>query len=243
MRPYFEEKQYESYFVQEIGRETKLTFAPGQVEEKQLGFDFGCALTPEAWKRCFDKVVEVADGDLGQGASGEVIEKALELLQHTMPPFNMNLFIQFKRSDYMPSARCREFGYWKKPYFRYGIAKDQLATLIALAEGCGELAHVVYAAPVFHKREDLFAAQLAGQVIARSNVVEARELKRPGDCRLRRTLQRLLRDRFPNEAYLDQRVAGFAEASVFAEMFALTWFAFDGYRTRHAYSVRQNPFR
>tara|TARA_R110002095_G_scaffold166399_2_gene144397 strand:- start:1325 stop:1789 length:465 start_codon:yes stop_codon:yes gene_type:complete len=53
-----------------------------------------------------------------------------------------------------------------------------LATLIALAEGCGELAHVVYAAPVFHKREDLFAAQLAGQVIARSNVVEARELKR-----------------------------------------------------------------
>ena len=35
----FEEKTYEAYFGQELGRLTNITYSPGQVAEGYLGFD------------------------------------------------------------------------------------------------------------------------------------------------------------------------------------------------------------
>lgn len=83
------------------------------------------------------------------------------------------LFLQFKLSDYLERQNAKEAGSMGLPYYRMHIRSarhsDQHAMLLDL-ENTGE--QVFYAAPMFHKPEELNEAYLNRQVFQRSLLIK-----------------------------------------------------------------------
>ncbi len=67
------------------------------------------------------------------------------------PKFKFNIFIQYKRPEYIQSPRGTEYKDWGEPYFRYNILQHQQDILVQLEKNAGENAIVVYASPAFYR--------------------------------------------------------------------------------------------
>lgn len=78
------------------------------------------------------------------------------LFRHRTPPrFRLNLFLQYKRPEYL--IRGKESNEWNSPYFRFNITTHQQHALEACANSLGAQGLVAYGSPAFFLREDLFA--------------------------------------------------------------------------------------
>jgi hypothetical protein len=73
------------------------------------------------------------------------------------PPFHLNLFLQYKRPDYL--KRGKEYRHWRSAYFRFDLTPHQQRALEACANSLGASGHVAYGSPAFFRRTDLFAFQ------------------------------------------------------------------------------------
>jgi hypothetical protein len=90
------------------------------------------------------------------------------------------LFLQFKRADCMKRSNARELQqglHLSRPFYRLKITEkarsDQHDLLLALDNGVNE---VFYAAPMFHRVQQLNAAYLARKVAARSFYIRPRDI-------------------------------------------------------------------
>jgi hypothetical protein len=171
----FEEKTYEKYFGQELVRGRPISFSPGQCSENALGFDeafrvpwfdlhwrFG-HLMPNIWS----SLSGIDPKDLNRFAN--------DLSGH-LPKFKFNLFVQYKRPEFVTGNNAKQRQYWKQSYYRYKLTPQQQNTLEKLHTLSIGRAGVVYASPAFWTDADLFKAAEKRKVISNSNIVSVDKL-------------------------------------------------------------------
>lgn len=171
MKSEFEEKSYEAAFNMELISNARPKgsqfFAPGQVIESDLGFD-------AAWmigaKHPFWKMV------------ARVSRQGIDVSNQTRRKFPSkiyNLFIQYKRSEYIGRSNGSHYTHFNGPYYRFKFddPAKQLKTLKELERHVGSSAHVLYAAPEFHTITQLVDAADTNTVISKSVMTRPKDLK------------------------------------------------------------------
>lgn len=165
----FKEKTYETYFLAELARRTTVLYSPDQNDESLLGFD-GAFWLPwdelptmlpyrrfRRWRRLI-------------GISASEIDTFGRELNNRLPPFRFNLFVQYKRPQYLFRSNAVEWTSWDGPYFRYGIVARQQELLRRVQSKAADRAAIVYAAPAFFRVHDLFSFASSGAIAANSNI-------------------------------------------------------------------------
>ena len=171
VRVQFEEKTYESYFNNELDQMSSIYFPPGQVLEGLLGFDVSArTASRKLWKI------------LGypfwffhpfQGANLQEVAKELDgIIGHivdSIPGIKANLFIQYKRPEYITTANGKEWIHWNQEYFRYSIYSQQQKLLERIDSSFGDRALVIYAAPAISSLNELVQCKKNKKIIESSN--------------------------------------------------------------------------
>lgn len=189
MKALFKEKTYESYFLAELARKTNVLYSPDQVDEALLGFDGAFFLRHSDRRGPFPYIRLRRRGRL-IGMSASEIDGIGETLDSSLPTFRLNLFVQYKRPEWLSRNNASEWSTWCQPYYRYKIEGEQQKRLEAIITAAGDRAAVVYAAAAFHESSDLFRYSETGKIIENSNIVSAAFLTdhskftyiRPGSC-------------------------------------------------------------
>ncbi len=171
----FEEKTYEKYFGHELVRGRLISFSPGQCAENALGFDEAFRVPWYIFYRRFMHLMPRPWSSLSGIDRDEINELAKDLSDH-LPEFRFNLFVQFKRPEYVSGLQGKERADWQRAYYRYLISKNQQKTLERLHSISAGRAAVVYASPALWTKFDLFDAVAKKAVIARSNIVSVDKL-------------------------------------------------------------------
>ena len=177
----FKEKTFEAAFVGELRLLTNAIYAPDQCDENYLGFDASAfvpwellpPILPHIRFRRWRHLI---------GISAHEIDDFGRRLNKLLPPFRLNLFIQFKRPEYLKRKNATEWDFWKRPYFRYAIRKHQQNLLERISEVGSRRVAVVYAVPAFHKSVDLFNHMTNDSVIKNTNVLSAPFLRGHSKC-------------------------------------------------------------
>ncbi|MBZ0215642.1 MAG: hypothetical protein K8F25_03735 [Fimbriimonadaceae bacterium] len=159
-------------FVGELRLLTNQVFAPDQCDEKFLGFDAAFYLD---WGRLFPMLPYVRfrrrPHYVGMPAS-EIGEFGREL-DRRLRPYHLNLFIQFKRPEYLVRSNASEWRFWNDNYFRYRTNEKQQQLLNRIVTKGSGRAAVVYAAPAFHTSNQLYSHTSNEAVIENSNIASA----------------------------------------------------------------------
>jgi len=172
MKCEFEEKSFEAAFNTELTRRTNLFFAPGQCAEGWLGFDFSLYLDDPILWELFVYIRRRRRTRRGIGITLQEMEGWLDDAVRRAPDIKHNLFIQYKRSDYLKGPRAKERSSWSKPYYRYKITSHQHKLLKDISKNANGRAAVVYAAPAFYKSKTLYQLQISAKIIESSNIAD-----------------------------------------------------------------------
>jgi hypothetical protein len=165
----FEEKTYESYFGQEVTRIVRNSFSPGQIDEAILGFD-GSFFIPFFCRNIhFSRLFPRWLGHF-PGIILSDIDYLIDELDRDLPRCRLNLFVQYKRPEYVFGHRAAEWNCWQRPYFRYALTNHQQLALERLEQKSNGRAAVIYASPAFWESSDLYKRAAAGHVVAGSNI-------------------------------------------------------------------------
>jgi len=163
----FEEKEYENALYSELRVGKNGHWAPGQVLEQYLGFDYGLMLgNPYLWD-----IHGVPSPLTGIAPFFELwpILRRQPPDRSRLPSFDLNCFVQAKRpwwSTYL-SRKLAKLGL-VKPYFKFLTDKEQQKCLELVAQHLSDRALFVYAAPVFGSSKDLFRHTTAGTIVENS---------------------------------------------------------------------------
>ena len=170
----FEEKQYEQPLNMELTWKRKI-YIPGQVFENDIAIDAAIfSKNPKFWKLW-------EYGTKRKWKSGTRLKPELwDMVEETwksdmFPKFKFNLFVQYKRPEYIYLPWGKEYDHWKQPYFRYDLTGHQQNTLYKLEQRVASTAIVTYACPSFWKRSDLWRF-INGKLIENSNFVRPHRL-------------------------------------------------------------------
>jgi hypothetical protein len=68
----------------------------------------------------------------------------------------LNVFLQYKRPEYLYRAQAGEWSAWGRAYFRFWITAHQQSALEACANSLGANGLVAYASPAFYRRSELW---------------------------------------------------------------------------------------
>jgi len=162
------------------GRE-KLLYPIGQVFEHDVGLDsiffsknrkLWRMFSPGRWYHPFSSVWKP-----GLNLEPQLWENiSQELNSSAFPIFKCNLFIQYKRPDYLTNGTAGEYSYWSAPYYRYYLDPHQHGIISKLEAKISPAALVAYCAPAFWTFDDLFTNQRNAQLIEHSNFVKPSHL-------------------------------------------------------------------
>lgn len=167
MRVQIEEKEFESQFLSEFERtqgSLSYGFSIGQAMEGFRGFE-GIFYTNR--HGIFHRI------GLGRRKKGRVLVEI-----EGFEDVRANLFIQFKRSAYCRGKNSKPFRHWRNDYYEFKIDKKQQKLLSDFSRTNSKSLAVIYAAPVFHLREDLKNLKKSNSIIKNSNVVKVSKLNR-----------------------------------------------------------------
>ncbi|MBF0433874.1 MAG: hypothetical protein HQL77_00720 [Magnetococcales bacterium] len=108
----------------------------------------------------------------------ELLDELLHVIDKIPPArFRFNLFLQYKRPEYVKSPLGGEYDAWGIPYFRYYPSSEQQEMLERLEIAASSNAVVSYASPAFHLREELFNTHMERLIVEKSNYVGPSRLK------------------------------------------------------------------
>ena len=169
--PEFEEKSFEAPLSAQLLGGSPYLYAPGQVLESALGFDAAMLCHHAGFWSLWGRPTPL--GIIAAPGWWPPSPTALP----SLPRFNLNLFLQYKRSQRLDRSNAKEWAHWFRPYFRYDVVAHQQAALEACASGLGGNGLVVYAAPAFVSMTDLFAHTAGGTLVSATNFVEAINLR------------------------------------------------------------------
>lgn len=178
MKIHFEEKTYESYFNNELDSKSSIYFPPGQVLESLLGFDASAnSKNRELWKSVgfpfwfYPHFSGVKLSDIAKE-----LEIEFKHIIQNIPSIKTNLLFQYKRPEYITTAKGNEWHHWEKEYYRYGIYKEQHNLLEKIDSAFGDKALVLYAAPAVNNLDDLIKFKVKNKIIENSNFKKASDL-------------------------------------------------------------------
>lgn len=185
----FKEKTYESYFLAELGRLTNILYSPDQTDEGALGFDGSFLLPFPVGRIAFPYVRSRRWRHMSGISATEINDFGAKLNSH-LPPFRLNLFVQYKRPEWLHRSNATEWSIWGNPYFRYTIEAKQQGLLENIVQAATGRAAVVYAAAAFRHNSELFAHAEVGTVVTNSNISSVEMLNghkrftyiEPGSC-------------------------------------------------------------
>lgn len=171
----FEEKEYESPLYSQLERGNSFLWQPGQVLETYLGFDAALFLSaPELWH------LHGFRGRLRGLLADRFLWPYLPLKYRStrLPRFRLNCFIQAKRPEVGSrlNKRLSALG-TRRPYFRFSTETDQQKALVAAAKRLRSRALFTYAAPVFHRSQELFKHMTLGSVVSNSTFPDVLSLE------------------------------------------------------------------
>jgi hypothetical protein len=178
MRTKFEEKSYENYFNNELDRSSNVYFPLGQVQEGGLGFDSTAFSTNRRLWRLLGhpylfhlpfKGVDFKD-------LAHEMETIIGYELDNIPEMKTNLFFQYKRPDFIKSSRAGEWTFWRQPYYRYNIYREQQILLEHIHNTFTSQLLVLYAAPAIKDVNHLVNLHANRQIIASSNFTRAIDL-------------------------------------------------------------------
>jgi len=146
----FEEREYETALYNQLQVSNRRVWAPGQVLEGQIGFDYSAFVDdPYFWS--FQDFPSPLEGFLLEEM---IIRRRWRLRRGNgnYPNFALNLFIQAKRPTHLKHVTkelsAKNLG---SPYWRFTIEDHQQELLEKLASECKGKALVCYASPAFHR--------------------------------------------------------------------------------------------
>lgn len=93
-----------------------------------------------------------------------------------LPPFKFNLFVQYKRPEYLSRSSAVEWPCWGNPYFRYETTPHQHALLAKIERRSHGRAATVCAAPAFWSNNDLWSHVTSESIVAQSNIASVGRL-------------------------------------------------------------------
>ncbi len=172
MEAKFKEKSFEHAFMGELRLRTAFLFAPDQCDEHLLGFD-GAVFLPWEDYPPFLPFICGSRRRRRLGISASEIGEFGQELNARLPPFRLNVFIQFKRNHFLTQSHATEWESWKRSYFRYPIEEHQQQLMHKIAVVAQGRAASVYAAAAFYENSELFRHQTAETIIENSNVASA----------------------------------------------------------------------
>lgn len=175
----FKEKTFEKYFGHELARLTNETFSPDQCDEAWLGFD-EAFFVPVAWLMRFGPYVRRRRLHRLTGVDIEEFNKAGKVISSHLPDFKLNLFVQFKRPEFLRSRGAKQWSDWNQSYFRYETTPHQQEALERIDAQSNGRAAIVYASPAFWQASDLWAHVKNGAVVEHTNIASASKLKGHG---------------------------------------------------------------
>ena len=97
-----------------------------------------------------------------------------------MPEFKLNLFVQFKRPQFLTSRGAKEWSDWKQSYCRYGTTPHQQEALERIDAQSYGRASTIYASPAFWRAADLWEHVRNNAVVEQTNMASAAKLKGHG---------------------------------------------------------------
>lgn len=173
----FEEKQFEQLLSSELVVRRPILYPAGQVLKYVIGIDsavqsrnndfwnlwknrrwsffqwwrLGLYMEPWVWDRLEDRI-------------------------NMFPKFKVNIFLQYKRPEFMVTSSSKEWDYWNSAYYRFDIDSYQQNILYNLEQRTLDDAIVVYACPAFSERQKLLQYGEQRQIIKNSNFVEPHNL-------------------------------------------------------------------
>lgn len=172
----FEETEFRGPLFNQLERGSHLLWEPGQVFEKRIGVDRASMCINDYFWELYDEYSPRAGAYLNRRNldfiwKGKKANKAL-------PDFSLNLFIQAKRSNYSSRKKTELVKHGiPKEHWYFNITRHQQIALQKLAVSLKSKALVVYAAPVFHKQQQLFNHTKNRTIIENSNFPEVIKLK------------------------------------------------------------------
>ena len=146
----FEEKEFEGPLNGQLGLGGPI-WSPGQVLEEAVGFDVAIfTVHATFWASC----------GFTAPPQGAVIYASwwpgFPFTNRSPPTFRVNVFLQYKRPEYLSRSSASEWSEWKSAYYRFWITDHQQTALDACAASLGQNGYVAYASPAFHTRAALF---------------------------------------------------------------------------------------
>lgn len=175
MKAQFKEKTFETYFGFELARLTKRTYAPDQCDENRLGFD-GAFYLPHRFPLPIIPHRRLRHLRSKDGISLKQIDDIADHYLRHLPAYKLNLFVQYKRPDFITTNRGTEWNSWNKAYYRFDIDTNQQKRLAALKNFAKRRADVVYESPAFFLSTDLYTYAESGNIVAKSNITDVMKL-------------------------------------------------------------------
>ena len=185
MNAEFEEKQYEQQMNIELLCKYDISdlFAPGQCLENSLGFDVALYSCNKKFWRFFYKGFKrfllyyyhyMVDYPYIRPKDVRYLEELMKKYLGYIPEIKFNLFIQYKRPEYLTRANSSEWKSWNRSYYRYSIDPNQQQLLEKLAQNVDRnSALVIYASPAFHTQQEFWENVRKRTIVDNSNYCEA----------------------------------------------------------------------
>lgn len=184
----FQEREYESFFIQELTKLGSATWSPGQTDECFLGFDganwvnplqlmkFGFPV-PDFNRHRLLRLWDILQRSLwhGQVIDRHFLDEWLHFANHAFPPKSLNFFVQHKRPCQL-TKRGKHGVHWGQGYFEFKIDKQQQKRLQQLENKLGASGVVTYACAAFLRKEELWNHQRKNTILSNSNFVSSKKL-------------------------------------------------------------------
>ena len=183
--PEFQEREYESLFIQELTKLGSTTWSPGQTDEFFLGFDGASWVAPlqlmkfgfptsgptPRWQSRFWPFW-LPEYWYGERLHPEFIKEWRRFADDFFPPKSLNFFVQHKR-PYQTTEQGACGDHWGQAYYEYKIDRQQQERLEQLESKLSNAGIVTYACAAFMKKADLWKHEENTSLITNSNFVSA----------------------------------------------------------------------
>lgn len=162
----FEEGEFRGPLFNQLEKGSNLLWEPGQVFEKIVGIDRASL--------CINDYLWNLHGFSSPLGGLSLHRRKFRYIWNTskpkkiLPDFNLNLFIQAKCSDYSSRSKKGLKPHIKGAHWYFEITPHQQTALELLEKELGTDALVIYAAPVFHKQQDLYNHTSGQTIVANS---------------------------------------------------------------------------
>lgn len=171
----FEESEFRGPLFNQLERGSHLLWEPGQVFENTIGIDRASfCLHSYLWN--LHGYSSNLGGSILRGKPFPFIWKDTKPSK-LLPDFKLNLFIQAKRSTYSSQSNTKLKPNINGAYWYFDITPHQQLALEQLEKELSGDALVIYAAPVFHKQQELYNHTSNQTIIDNTTFPKASSLK------------------------------------------------------------------